>query len=851
MNTATPAIFSRDNRDSRDTLPANAATCPGTAETFRDSRDNLEPLPVLPIPDNAPSVPTSCGKLGKPSRTWSYRDAEGRLLFNVCRFETPEGRKEFRPLSLWMDAGVLRWQWKGVPEPRPLYRLDLLAAQPDADVVVCEGEKAADAAADLLPGFVSVTSPNGAQSPDKADWLALKGRTVFIWPDADQPGETYAREVARLAYAAGALRVSILNLALLAQQRTPPGDDLPQGYDAADCLAEGLEPERLLAMLATPEALLEVDVQPHAPPPSRHHINDNGNASGPVAHFELFFGGKGRRAGVYWIGTGESDGEIVELEPAWVCSTLIVRATTRDASSNEWGRLLIFNDRDGVEHRWAMPMSMLAGDCAELRAELLRQGLEIASQPGCRRRLPDYIQWEQPELKARCVSRTGWHDGAFVLPARTIGDNPAEPMIYQTTAPDGIALSCAGTLDGWRLEVAAPCSGNSRLVLALSAAFAASCIGLLNMEGGGIHLRGLSSAGKSTAQNVAASVFGPPSYLRTWRQTDNGLEGVASLHSDLMLILDELGQLEPKDAGKIAYMLANGQGKGRSTRDGSPRAVATWRLLFLSSGEISLGDLVTQSGGKIRAGQEVRVIDLPADAGAGMGLLENVPVGLTPGAFADSLKQAAATHYGHALTAFVTQLVKDRERLTQYLREGRDTLAAEMCAGITDGQIRRVAQRFAIVAAAGELATAFGLTGWEQEEAERAAKQCFADWLKARGHKGNAEPTAMLKQVRAFLEAHGDSRFTRWDAADDSSRTINRAGFQQTTDEGPEYFIEIEVFKRDVCAGFDAGAVARVLIEHGALKPESDKCATRKERLPDSRHTRVYRITPKLWEVDA
>ena len=63
-------------------------------------------------------------------------------------------------------------------------------------------------------------------------------------------------------------------------------------------------------------------------------------------------------------------------------------------ASNDWGRLLIFNDRDGVEHRWAMPMSMLAGDCAELRAELLRQGLEIASQQAQRRRLPDYIQWE-------------------------------------------------------------------------------------------------------------------------------------------------------------------------------------------------------------------------------------------------------------------------------------------------------------------------------------------------------------------------------------------------------------------------------------------------------------------------
>ena len=169
--------------------------------------------------------------------------------------------------------------------------------------------KAADAAADLLPGFVSVTSPNGAQSPDKADWLALKGRTVFIWPDADQPGEVYAREVARLAYAAGARRVSIMNLALLAQQRTPPGDELPQGYDAADCLAEGVEPERLRAMLATAEAWLEVEVQPDEPPTSRHRINDNGKPDGPVARFELSFEGKGRRPGVYWIGTVDKWGK--------------------------------------------------------------------------------------------------------------------------------------------------------------------------------------------------------------------------------------------------------------------------------------------------------------------------------------------------------------------------------------------------------------------------------------------------------------------------------------------------------------------------------------------------------------
>ena len=53
--------------------------------------------------------------------------------------------------------------------PRPLYGLDRLAARPDAPVIVCEGEKAADAAERLFPEYVAVTSPNGAGSPHCAD----------------------------------------------------------------------------------------------------------------------------------------------------------------------------------------------------------------------------------------------------------------------------------------------------------------------------------------------------------------------------------------------------------------------------------------------------------------------------------------------------------------------------------------------------------------------------------------------------------------------------------------------------------------------------------------------------------
>ena len=573
----------------------------------------------------------------------------------------------------------------------------------------------------------------------------------------------------------------------------------------------------------------------------------------PHAHFDLVLEWDGKRAqGVYWVGvvTDKQTGQTSEAEPVWVCSPLAIDAQTRDPQSSEWGRLLVFPDNDGKVHRWAMPMRMLAGSGEELRAELLSEGLVITSNPGMRRMVADYIAREKPSTTARCVARTGWHGDVFALPRETFGDSASEPVIFQTAAPDGIALGRIGTLESWREHVAVPCAGNSRLVLALCCAFAGPCIGLLNAEGGGVHLRGASSTGKTTAGSVAASVYGPPSFTRTWRHTDNGLEGIASLHSDLLLILDELGQLDPRHAGAVAYMLANGQGKGRSRRDGSPRAVSTWRVLFLSTGEVGLSDLVTESGGKVRAGQEVRVIDLPADAGAGFGLFEQMPAGATAGAFADGLKHAAGTHYGVALPAFLRCLVADPEAHRGVLRQMRDALARELADDHADGQVRRVADRFALIAAAGELATTFGLTGWEPEESERAIRTCFASWLGGRGTKGNAEPAAMIAQVRGFLEAHGESRFTPWHFEDKSPRTINRAGYRKETETGPEYFIEREAFRREVAQGFDPAQVARALVDAGALMTETGGGATRKERLPDKRNVRVYRVLPALWETE-
>jgi putative DNA primase/helicase len=112
-------------------------------------------------------------------------------------------------------------------------------------------------------------------------------------------------------------------------------------------------------------------------------------------------------------------------------------------------------------------------------------------------------------------------------------------------------------MGGWQAEVARFAVGNSRVTLAISAAFAAPLLHLMEMEGGGLHFRGPSSIGKTTFVQIGGSVWGGgglAEYVRSWRATDNGLESVALAHCDTLLTLEELAEIEAAAASKAAYM---------------------------------------------------------------------------------------------------------------------------------------------------------------------------------------------------------------------------------------------------------------------------------------------------------
>lgn len=567
----------------------------------------------------------------------------------------------------------------------------------------------------------------------------------------------------------------------------------------------------------------------------------------------------------------------------WLCSPLRITARTRDENSSEWGRLLEWKDSDGKPHQWAMPMSALAGDGSEVRARLLSEGLRITTSRIGRELFNSYLLSSEPGEMARNASRIGWHSGVYILPDEAVGEAEGERIILQSNVDD-YRLNVRGSLEDWQKNVGRYCEGNSRLLFAASVAFAAPLLRPLGQEGGGFHFRGQSSKGKSTTTIVAGSIYGggDPTlgFARTWANTANALEATAEMHNDGLLILDELARCDPKEAGNIAYMLASGEGKGRLQSSIKMRKPFKWQLMFLSTGEISLSDHVAQAGKRVRAGQEVRLCDLPADTGL-YGVFENLH-GFADGAsFAKMLQQNARAFYGSPLRAFIGKLTqddldsikRDYQRFEQFFVDEAKKSANEAEPQVS-GEVSRVASRFALVAYAGELATSYGVTGWTKGAAKNAALKLFKEWLDNRGGTGNADEEAAVSQVRQFL-AENPNRFERdhndnringkragfviegatkdripFDDGESEDESENESNAEIETEGEMKYCIFADVFKAEVCAGYDAKMVAQALHKRGFLEKGKDgKFSVTKYSPTEKRPVRVYVVSNAIFEV--
>ncbi|EDR5177110.1 DUF927 domain-containing protein [Salmonella enterica] len=524
-----------------------------------------------------------------------------------------------------------------------------------------------------------------------------------------------------------------------------------------------------------------------------------------------------RYDGLYYVTprTNNQTGEIEEPS-VWLCSPVKVIGRGTDGSE-EYVIMAWTCNRRAVTQ--AVPLSE-TGEREGWR-RMKAGGLNVTSKASLRAVLGDYLQRSGEATRWNVAKTTGWQYGAYIMPDGEVIGTPSEPVIFcgQSAAAQGYTVK--GTPESWRDNVARLVAGNPSMVTAVAAAFAAPLLSLVGADGFGIHFYEQSSAGKTTTANTAASVWGSPDKTKlTWYGTALGMLNEAVAHNDGFMSLDEIGQNSSRrDVAESAYALFNGVGKLQGRREGGNREIMRFTTLALSTGETDLESFIREDGGRVNAGQLVRLLNIPLTRASSY---HTLPDGK---AHADALKSAWQSHHGATGRKWVS-LLADNPKAAQEAVEAAKKRWKAMLSGKYEEQAGRVADRFAILEAA--LILSLPLTGWEAGDCRGAIEHSFNEWV-ARYGKGNRERVQLVEDVENFLLVNG-SRFDVIAGEDDyhgfRTDTPRRAGWL-TVKGGPDgrdvYYVLPVVFKNEVVAGRDHTQAARILHEAGVLWKKDKK----------------------------
>jgi hypothetical protein len=476
----------------------------------------------------------------------------------------------------------------------------------------------------------------------------------------------------------------------------------------------------------------------------------------------------GRGPGLYYIAKSESG--------LWLCQPFKVSGVCLAPEDNNEpartvGILIRFQNNNARDIEIIIGADFLQSDLGRFGQILYEVGFVFDRSDVTKRHLQRYLANFACLRRVLVVPRTGWFGAndeteGFMLPREVVTNVTSDhPPILAPSARTA-RYSLRGTFEQWRDNAARLAGQHTLGVFRMSAMLTSPLLRLAAQEGGVFHLWGTSSGGKSTLDFLAATVWGRGSreggFSRTWSSTANAFEGTAAAGNDIGIVLDDTSHvIDARSIVQVIYMVSGGQGKTRMRPDTSQREAPQFRVLVNSNGETAIPVTLKDAKIFVKGGIGVRCIDIAA-----VGVGKDNPD--EPGAAFDAneahwpsyVLQAAEAFglaYGHAGPMFVRKLV---EAKIGY--ESINDLVAGFVASCnvgTSGQLRRVAMKIGLVAAAGELAIEFGIFPWAPRTTLRAADFVFKGWLARRGSKGSTEMQQALERVQLMFEKHGDTRF--------------------------------------------------------------------------------------------
>ncbi|WP_368666849.1 DUF927 domain-containing protein [Xenorhabdus sp. PB62.4] len=460
-------------------------------------------------------------------------------------------------------------------------------------------------------------------------------------------------------------------------------------------------------------------------------------------------------------------------------------------------------------------------------ARLRSRGMNITVKNSLLPVLAEYLQRSGDRREWIVTQKAGWHCGAYVMPNGEIIGQPYMPVAFSggTSAIAGYVVR--GSAEQWKTHVASLLQGNRSMMLGVLVGLSAPLNSLTGGSCFGVYLFAQSSAGKTTTVEAASSLYGDPEELKlSWHGTNHGLNNEAAARNDGFMPIDEIGQSSnPKEVANSAYSLFNGVGKIQGKREGGNRAVIRGKIAALSTGEEDLETFLIKGGITPKAGQLVRLLSVPFIDTACFNGYEDGD------SHARAIKRESKRYCGAAGRAWVQWLSEYQEQAIEMTarkeKEWLDSLPEEASA-----QVKRVAVRFALLDAVGELAT--HITGWSKEASHAAVKQSFDDWLADFGI-GNREKYQVITRTRDFIQKYGLSRFQPYtygrpngDIDTSHAMRINDlAGYlvhNRRHDGQAEYHIIPSVFEAEILQGLQKKSGFEALEEAGMLvKAEKDR----------------------------
>jgi uncharacterized protein (DUF927 family) len=515
----------------------------------------------------------------------------------------------------------------------------------------------------------------------------------------------------------------------------------------------------------------------------------------------------------------------------------------RKTERQSWRHHFVITERNGKRSTFELPREKLAGKGASAIRLLMKAGIHVVGRDDVQNALVQFLSF-RPRPEIIRMPRVGWAEVGsdwmiFVRPDEVIMPPGMPTPLGTSYVLDATAtrhgLDVEGTAAEWAAEIAAPLRGNSNVALSFATFFAAPLLPWASEPGGGNHLYGRSTIGKTMASDVGQSIYGWPhetsddTFGVSWGGTAAGFDALALARTNLGLPLDEITLANPRTAETVIYKIASGTKGPRATSTGHLRETAHASVLVLSTGEKSLAEFIGES---LQEGARKRLVDVPAEVQPGSSF-ETIPreqIHIASKRLFDAMKR----HHGAVGRDWQRHLVNvGPDKIKAELHEHREAFLALREVVAVDAkahpQVRAVVNRFALHAAALRMAIGAGLLPWTVEEADMGIVACMERWVAQRDNVDTAgEVMRAAREVERKLAAGLGDQFIHINKNKTGNKLIPATEADEAKAKTPEHFdgfiksdhvlIRPEAWRR-YCDGVEPAEIARHFLDRGVLVP--------------------------------